>query len=512
MNHNKVALIILDGWGIGDRSVADAIAHADTPVMNKLLTSYPSATLITSGEDVGLPAGQMGNSEVGHLNIGAGRVVYQDLVRINLAIRDGSFFSHQLLNQLLELRKKRNATLHVMGLLSDGGVHSHLDHLKAICSKASSDPDTRVRIHAFSDGRDTDPKAGLEYMLNLQQHLDALKGNIRVASVCGRYYAMDRDKRWERVARAYHLLVNGKGIRYERAQDVFTTSYAKGVTDEFIEPALVGKEDNLIRDNDIVLCFNFRTDRCREILEALTMTAFPEHEMAPLNLSCYTMTRYDERFKHISVLYEKDNLSNTLGEVVSAAGLSQLRIAETEKYPHVTFFFSGGREEPFQKEWRIMIPSPKVATYDLQPEMSAGEVAAAAIESIEADGPDFICLNFANPDMVGHTGVPAAVKKAVEVVDECLGKVLAAAHRHGYACLVIADHGNADKIINEDGSPNTAHTTNPVPVICTNSNRKVLHHGRLADVAPTILDLMNLPQPPEMMGISLFVEKLNSSV
>jgi 2,3-bisphosphoglycerate-independent phosphoglycerate mutase len=499
----KAALIILDGWGLGDHSKSDAIYHANTPVFDELMQSYPNATLITSGEEVGLPEGQMGNSEVGHLNIGAGRIVYQELTRINKSIRERDFFANEVLLKAFQAAVQQNKPVHFIGLVSKGGVHSSQEHVYALCEMAASCGVKESYIHAFTDGRDCDPKSGKAFLAELE---DKIAGTTsRVASVIGRYYAMDRDNRWERVAKAYHLLVNGEGKKFNSVADVFEHSYNSGITDEFIEPAVLADADGnplaTIKDGDLVICFNFRTDRPREISIALTQRDIHEYNMHKLNVHYVTMTNYDKTFENVQVVFENDNLTNTLGEVISANGLSQVRIAETEKYPHVTFFFSGGREKEFDHESRILVNSPKVATYDLQPEMSAPEVTERIGSEIHANTPDFICLNFANPDMVGHTGVYEAIVKAVETVDTCLGKVVHAALKEEYELIVIADHGNADYAINADGSPNTAHSLNPVPVIWVNKQKKgKLHSGILADVAPTILHIMGIEQPSEMTG------------
>jgi 2,3-bisphosphoglycerate-independent phosphoglycerate mutase len=498
----KVVLIVMDGWGHGSKTDANAIFKARTPFIDSLYRQYPNAELRTSGEDVGLPDGQMGNSEVGHLNIGAGRVVYQDLVRINLAIRDGSFFHEPNLNAAFTYAKANGKPVHLMGLVSDGGVHSHIDHLKALCDAAKNAGLQDVFIHAFTDGRDTDPKSGLGYLKELQEHLRHSVGTI--ASVVGRYYAMDRDKRWERVKLAYDLLVAGHGAASTDALPAVESSYAAGVTDEFIKPIVVTDKGQqpvaVIREGDVVICFNFRTDRCREITQALTQQDFHEQNMHRMDLHYVTMTNYDDTFQNVRVIYDKDNLAMTLGEVVADAGLKQIRIAETEKYPHVTFFFSGGREAPFEGEQRILVPSPKVATYDLQPEMSAEEVTMKLCAELEKGEASFVCLNFANCDMVGHTGVFGAVVKAVEKVDDCVRRVVETGQRNGYSILITADHGNADFMINEDGSPNTAHTTNPVPVFLLDPEHQHLQNGRLADLAPTVLHLMGLEIPKEMTG------------
>lgn len=494
-------LMILDGWGMtGDTSIS-AVAAANTPFMDSLPSNYPNATLRTSGMDVGLPDGQMGNSEVGHMNLGAGRVVYQDLVKLNLASEDGSLAKEPVLVEAMQYAKSHNKKFHLMGLVSDGGVHAHIRHLKALLSAADKFGLENVFVHAFTDGRDTDPKSGVGYINDLQDHIQKTTGKI--ASVIGRYYAMDRDKRWERVKLAYELLVHGKGESFSSAKDAIEHSYKEGVTDEFITPKIIDR-DGLIEEGDVVLCFNFRTDRGRQITMALTQQNFPDYEMETLDLYYVTMTRYDEEFKGIHVIMEKDNLSDTMGEILARAGKTQLRIAETEKYPHVTFFFSGGREEQFPGEERIMCPSPKVATYDLQPEMSAYEVRDKVIAQINQDKFDFICINFANPDMVGHTGVFEAAVKACETVDTCVRDVVTAALEHNYDTIIIADHGNAEVMKNPDGSPNTAHTTNPVPfILVSNHYQGSLKEGKLGDVAPTLLELMSISKPEAMTGKSL---------
>lgn len=494
-------LIILDGWGIGNGSKSDAIANANTPFMDSLLKKYPSATLKTSGEDVGLPDGQMGNSEVGHLNIGAGRIVYQELTRINKSIRDKEFQQNSTLLSLMEEAKKRNSKIHFIGLVSKGGVHSSQEHLYALCEMAKAHGLQKVFIHAFTDGRDCDPKSGLGFLQELQEQLTLSTGKI--ATIVGRYFAMDRDNRWERVKKAYDLITKGIGTAFSSSQEAMSTSYANGITDEFIEPCLLDSE-GLIEEGDVVVNFNFRTDRPREITIALTQKAFPEFEMHPLDLYYCTMTNYDSTFKNMHIIFDKDNLTNTLGEVLSKVEMSQVRIAETEKYPHVTFFFNGGRETNFPLEDRILVNSPKVATYDLQPEMSAFEVRDKIVAFMQEKLPNFICLNFANPDMVGHTGVYEAVVKAVETVDTCLQKVVETGLALGYEFLVIADHGNADFVINADGSPNTAHSLNPVPVVLVTKDESVhINDGILADVAPTILHRMQIASPIEMTGRTL---------
>ncbi len=499
----KVILIIMDGWGLGQVKAADAIQNANVPFVSSLYTKYPNTTLITCGEQVGLPEGQMGNSEVGHLNLGAGRIVYQELQRINVAVRDGSLAENLALKNAIQTAKQTGKNLHLIGLVSDGGVHSHTNHLKALCSICHNEGLSNVYIHAFTDGRDTDPKSGLGYIQDVEAHLKKTTGTI--ATVSGRYYAMDRDKRWERVALAYHCMVNAKGNKAFSAEEAIQSSYDAAITDEFILPTVLTKADGspiaTIQDGDIVIAFNFRTDRCREITEVLTQQAFPEQNMHPLNFHYTTMTMYDQKFKGVNVIFENDNLNNTIGEVLANHGKKQIRIAETEKYPHVTFFFSGGREEPFTGESRIMAPSPKVATYDLQPEMSAAELTDKILPEIAAETADFICLNFANADMVGHTGVFNAVVKAVETVDACVAKIVTLAIEHGYTIFLTADHGNADYLINEDGSPNTAHTLNPVPLFVIDKEWKGnLVPGKLADIAPTILTFMEVPIPAQMTG------------
>ena len=498
----KVALIILDGWGIGDGSKSDAIANANTPFVKSLFKNYPHSTLLTSGNNVGLPDGQMGNSEVGHLNIGAGRIVYQDLELINKAIREKTIDTNPTLVKAFEYAKQNNKSVHFMGLVSEGGVHSSQAHLHHLCDMAKANGLSNVFIHAFTDGRDTDPKSGLGYMRNLEEHLKTSAG--KVASVCGRYYAMDRDKRWERVKIAYDLLVHGTGNKTRNSLAGIEQSYAENVTDEFIKPIVItddaGNAIGTIKENDVVICFNFRTDRCREITQVLTQQNMPEQGMNTLPLYYVTMTNYDHTFKNVHLVYDKDNLENTLGEVLEKAGKTQIRIAETEKYPHVTFFFSGGREKEFNGEKRIMIPSQKVATYDLKPEMSAVEVTDAIVPELLKGDTDFICLNFANADMVGHTGDYKAVTKAIETVDACTKRVVEAGLKTGYSFIIIADHGNADYMINPDGSPNTAHSTNPVPCILIDTDYKKVSDGKLADIAPTILKMMKLAIPKEMDG------------
>ena len=502
---NHFGLIILDGWGIGDKSTSDAIFNANTPFMDSLMQRYPTSTLTTFGEDVGLPEGQMGNSEVGHLNIGAGRIVYQELTRINKSIRDGDFFQNKVLIDAMQLAKTKNVKLHFIGLVSKGGVHSSQEHLYALCQMAKNFDLEDVFIHAFTDGRDCDPRSGLAFIQELEQEIKNSTGKI--ASIVGRYFAMDRDNRWERVKKAYDVMVHGVGNISENAVEAIKNSYAEEITDEFIEPTVIcrnGEPIGKIESGDVVVCFNFRTDRPREITIALTQEDFPQYGMSSLDLHYVTMTRYDASFQKVQIVFEKDNLKNTLGEVLSNLEKTQIRIAETEKYPHVTFFFSGGREEQFPSESRILVNSPKVATYDLKPEMSAIEVKNKICEAIIEEEPNFFCLNFANPDMVGHTGVYDAIVKAVETVDNCLREVIETGLKHHYEFLVIADHGNADYAINSDGSPNTAHSLNPVPVVLvTNEKGITLRKGILADVAPTILNRMQIASPIEMTGSSL---------
>ncbi len=503
--NRKVILMILDGWGIAENPEVSAIDKAYTPNIDALYQKYSFSTLEASGLAVGLPEGQMGNSEVGHMNLGAGRIVYQMLVQINLAAKDHTLHKNPRLLEAFRYAKANSKKVHFMGLVSDGGVHSHIDHLFALLEAAHENGLTDVFVHAFMDGRDTSPTGGIEYLRTVQEKCGATTGKI--ASIVGRYYAMDRDKRWERIKLAYDLLVHGQGEQFEDPLAAIQASYDKGVTDEFVLPIVItqnGKPLATIQPGDVVLLFNFRTDRGREITQALTQTAFPEYNMYPLDLHYLTMTLYDETFRNVGIIFENQNLNQTLGEVLAQHGKRQLRIAETEKYPHVTFFFSGGEEKVFPGEKRILCPSPKVATYDLKPEMSAFEVAEKMVAEIEAESFDFACLNFANPDMVGHTGSMEAAIRACEAVDQCAGRVIEAALRHGYSLIVIADHGNADCMINPDGSPHTAHTTALVPCILVDENyRQPIASGKLGDIAPTILKLMGLPQPVEMTGISL---------
>lgn len=501
--------MILDGWGIAKNKTVSAVDKAKTPFINSLYPKYVNSKLQASGLAVGLPDGQMGNSEVGHMNIGAGRIVYQDLVRINKAIDEKELDHNQVLLDAFAYAKKNNKSVHLIGLVSDGGVHSHIEHLKGLITIAHNNRVANLFVHAFTDGRDTDPKSGLAFLTDLTQHLSKTSGKL--ASIIGRYYAMDRDKRWERVKLAYDLLVKGTGQKTTDPIGAVQASYDANVTDEFIKPIVVtgadGQPISKIAAGDVVLCFNFRTDRGREITQVLTQQDFPEHDMKKLPLYYITLTMYDESFNDVKVIFTKDNLDKTLGEVVSDAGKKQIRIAETEKYPHVTFFFSGGREEPFPGESRILCPSPKVATYDLAPEMSANEIKEKIIVELNKREPDFICLNFANPDMVGHTGVFEAAVKACETVDACAKEVVTAALKNGYSTIIIADHGNAELMLNEDGSPNTAHTTNLVPCILVDDNYKgKLKDGKLGDLAPTILTLMGVPIPSQMTG-NVLVDK-----
>lgn len=493
----------MDGWGLGTDPNVSAIAKANTPFVDSLYHRYPNSTLEASGLAVGLPEGQMGNSEVGHMNIGAGRVVYQDLVKLNLAVENNTLGDNEVLSQGLDYALKHNKNVHFIGLVSDGGVHSHINHLKGLCSLAHAKGLKNVYVHAFTDGRDCDPKSGKGFISELTAHMSKTVGTI--ASITGRYYAMDRDKRWERIALAYHAMVRGEGKKSTDLLASIQQSYDANVTDEFIMPLVHTTADGqpiaTINEGDVVLCFNFRTDRGRQITEALTQQDFQEHGTHKLGLYYMTLTNYDDTFKGVKVIFNKDNLEQTLGEVLSRAGKKQIRIAETEKYPHVTFFFSGGREEVFEGEKRILCPSPKVATYDLKPEMSAGDIRDSIIPELEKGEADFVCLNFANADMVGHTGVFEAAVQACETVDQCTQAVVETALAHGYTSIIIADHGNSDIMINPDGSPNTAHTTNLVPCIIVDSDIKgPVKNGKLGDLAPTILKMIGVPIPKEMTG------------
>ena len=502
MKNRKTLLMILDGWGLGDGSRADVISQVPTPNITYYMQKYPHSRLNASGEDVGLPEGQMGNSEVGHLNIGAGRVIYQDLVKINLDCKTGGIRKNKVLVDAFSYARDHNRQVHFMGLLSDGGVHSLDKHLYALCDMTMDYKLKNVFIHGFGDGRDTDPRSGIGYMKNLLNHLEHSNG--RVASFIGRYYAMDRDKRWERIREAYDLIVNGVGAPTQNIIEAMQGSYDKGVTDEFMKPVVVvdkaGNPLGNIKEGDVIVFFNFRNDRPKELTIVLTQKDMPEYGMKTVPLYYCTMTPYDSTFKGLHVIYPKDNADRTMGEVLAENGKTQLRIAETEKYAHVTFFFSGGREDRFQNEERILVPSPKVATYDLKPEMSAYEVKDAVIKAIDKGNFDFICLNFANCDMVGHTGVYEAIQKAIKTVDECAGAVIMAAREKKYDVMVIADHGNADKALNEDGSPNTAHSLNPVPCLLITDDYKEIQNGILADVAPTLMTIMGVDIPEEMTG------------
>lgn len=498
--------MILDGWGIAKDPSVSAIDRAATPFVDSLYTDYPNNQIEASALEVGLPEGQMGNSEVGHMNLGAGRIVYQDLVRINKEVDNGGLASNPELIKAFEYAEQHNSKVHLIGLVSDGGVHSHVKHLKGLLSAAADRGLSRVFVHAFTDGRDTDPKGGKAYVRDIVEHMGKTTGHL--ASIVGRYFAMDRDNRWERIKKAYDLLVHGKGESYAMWEKAFDDTYENGVTDEFIEPITItrsGQPTATIGPQDVVICFNFRTDRGRQISMALTQKDFPEHNMEKMDVYYTTMARYDDTFKDVHVLYEKDNLTETLGEVLSKAGKKQIRIAETEKYPHVTFFFSGGREVEFDGEKRILCPSPKVATYDLQPEMSAADIVKAIVPELEQSTADFICLNFANPDMVGHTGSMEAAIKACETVDQCAKQVVEAGLKSDYIFIILADHGNADCMINPDGTVNTAHTTQPVPVFLVGNNvsNYKLSTGKLGDVAPTLLELMDIAQPSAMTGKSL---------
>ncbi len=500
MEGKKTVLIILDGWGHGDKTKSDAIHNANTPFVDSLYNKYPHCELLTDGENVGLPKGQMGNSEVGHLNIGAGRIVYQDLEKINIACEDNSIAEQENLKKSFAYANENNKSLHLIGLVSDGGIHSHQNHLYKLCELANKSGVENVFVHVLTDGRDCDPKSSKGFVQQLEQNLFG----AQIASVCGRYYAMDRDKRWERIKISYDLMVNGKGEKSQNLSEAIQSSYDNGITDEFIKPIVSvdknGTPITTIKENDAVICFNFRTDRCREITTVLTQSNMPDFGMSSLNMHYTTMTNYDETFQNVNVIYNKGNIKNTLGEILEQNNKSQIRIAETEKYPHVTFFFSGGREKEFVGEKRLMVNSPKVATYDLQPEMSAPEVTSTIVSELEKGETDFICLNFANPDMVGHTGDYNAIMKAVETVDDCARQVVEAGLQNDYAFLIIADHGNADFAINLDGSPNTAHSTNPVPCFAINTGFEKIENGILGDFAPTILEIMEVEVPEEMTG------------
>jgi len=502
MNNKKTLLMILDGWGIGNGSRADVISSVPTPNLTALKQKYPNSRLFACGEDVGLPEGQMGNSEVGHLNIGAGRIIYQDLVKINKECKTGEIKKNRVLVDAFSYARDNKKQVHFFGLMSDGGVHSLDKHLYSLCDMTMDYGLDKVFIHGFGDGRDTDPRSGIGYMKNLLGHLKISNG--KVASFIGRYYAMDRDKRWERIREAYDLIVNGIGTKTTDILDAMQKSYDAGVTDEFMKPIVItdktGEPVGKVQEGDVIVFFNFRNDRAKELTIVLTQKDMPESGMKTIPLYYCTMTPYDATFRGLHVIYPKENAGMTIGEVLAGAGRKQLRIAETEKYAHVTFFFSGGREEVFPNEERILVASPKVATYDLQPEMSAYQVRDEVIKAINTGKFDFICLNFANGDMVGHTGVYEAIKKAVKTVDECAGAVAGAARSMGYEVMIIADHGNADNAINEDGTPNTAHSLNPVPCILVSDRYKTIKEGILADVAPTLLTIMGIQVPEEMTG------------
>ncbi|NNC35691.1 MAG: 2,3-bisphosphoglycerate-independent phosphoglycerate mutase [Croceitalea sp.] len=497
--NKKVILMILDGWGKSPDPKVSAIEQANTPFVDSLYTKYPNADLLTDGMNVGLPEGQMGNSEVGHMNLGAGRIVYQDLAKINKAVKENTLKDEKVIKEAFEYAKNNDRQVHFLGLVSNGGVHSHINHLFALIDTAESFG-VQSYIHAFTDGRDVDPKSGKTFLQDLEKHCKGTKSKL--ATVIGRYFAMDRDKRWERVKKAYDLVVNGKGEKFNDVDEALQKSYDQNITDEFIEP-IVLEPQGKIKPKDVVIFFNFRTDRGRELTEALSQQDFHEYNMHKLDLYYVTMTNYDDSYKGIKVVYDKENIKDTLGEVLAKADKKQIRIAETEKYPHVTFFFNGGREKPFEGEKRLLCPSPKVATYDLKPEMSAYDIRDAIIPELKKGEADFICLNFANPDMVGHTGVMEAAIKACETVDTCAKDVVTAGLENGYSTILIADHGNCDTMINPDGSPNTAHTTNPVPLILIDNDIKTIKNGVLADIAPTILKMMGVPQPKLMTQKSL---------
>ncbi len=504
---NKVMLLILDGWGYGSVPESDAILQADTPCFDGLKSKYPNNTLITYGRDVGLPKGQMGNSEVGHMNIGAGRIVFQELTRINMMVEDESFYQNEVLVDAADKAVASDKTFHLMGLLSDGGIHSHINHLKASIKLLADKGVSKICIHIFTDGRDTDPNNGITYVSQIETFIKDYPAAV-IASIGGRYYGMDRDQRWERIKLAYDAIVHGTGSEAQDAVKAIEHTYNEGVTDEFIKPIVItdenGKAKGCLNEGDFVFCFNFRTDRCRQITQVLTQEDMPDHSMRKLDLNYYTMTEYDSSFQGVHVVLKKDDLKNTLGEMIAASGKTQLRAAETEKYPHVTFFFSGGKEEAFQGESRILVNSPKVATYDLQPEMSAYELKDKVLKHLKDQPDDFVVLNFANTDMVGHTGIFEAGKKAAETVDQCVAEIIPFALENNYIPIIIADHGNADFMINEDGSPHTAHTVNPVPVIVVNEHYSIKDDGKLGDLAPSILSMMGIDIPEEMSGEVIF--------
>ena len=501
----RVLLMILDGWGISPDPAVSAVAKAQTPFVDSLSKDAAHNVLHTDGMHVGLPEGQMGNSEVGHVNLGAGRVVYQDLAKINMAVEQNTLKDERVLKNAFAYANENDKAVHFVGLVSDGGVHAHINHIEGLLKAAHNAKVPKSYVHAFTDGRDVDPKSGIGFLTKLQE-ICALT-NAHLASVVGRYFAMDRDQRWERIKKAYDLLVHGVGNQTTDMAKAMQANYDGGITDEFIEPILLPENSDIthgrIKEDDVVIFFNFRTDRGRQLTQALSQMAFPEHNMKPLSLHYVTLTNYDESFQNVHVVYDKENIQQTLGEVLASAGKTQIRIAETEKYPHVTFFFNGGREMPFDGEERILCPSPKVATYDLQPEMSAYDIRDAIVPKLKATTADFVCLNFANPDMVGHTGDMEAAIKACETVDTCTAEVVAAAKEGGYSIIIIADHGNCDTMINPDGSPNTAHTTNLVPIYLIDDAIKSINKGALCDIAPTVLDIMEIDQPEAMTAKSL---------
>lgn len=503
--NNKAILMILDGWGKSPDPKVSAIEQANTPFIDSLYKTYANSNLLTDGMNVGLPEGQMGNSEVGHMNLGAGRIVYQDLAKINKAVAEDTLKNEQALVDAFNYAKQNNKPVHFLGLVSNGGVHSHIDHLKALIKASDESGVTNSYVHAFMDGRDVDPKSGKGFLEDLNQYCEGK--NTSLATVIGRYYAMDRDKRWERVKMAYDVMVSNQGEKTQDVVSAMQSSYDNGVTDEFIKPLVMTDSNNKpvaqISEGDVIIFFNFRTDRGRELTQVLSQEDFAEHDMKKLDLYYVTLTNYDDSFSGIKVVYDKENIKDTLGEILAKHGKKQIRIAETEKYPHVTFFFNGGREEPFDGENRILCPSPKVATYDLQPEMSAYDIRDAIVPELQKGEVDFVCLNFANPDMVGHTGIMEAAVKACETVDECAKDVVTAGLENGYTSIVIADHGNCDTMINPDGSPNTAHTTNPVPLILVDPDRNAIKDGVLGDIAPTILDIMDVPKSDLMTQNSL---------
>tara|TARA_B100001175_G_scaffold316032_1_gene328934 strand:+ start:1756 stop:3276 length:1521 start_codon:yes stop_codon:yes gene_type:complete len=504
---NKTLLLILDGWGITKDKSSSAPDIANTPNYDNLLDTYTNAQLITHEENVGLPTGQMGNSEVGHINIGAGRIVKQDLLKINDSIESGEFNNNKNFVTIINHIKKTKSSLHLIGLLSDGGVHSHISHLKEILNTLSQIKD-HIYIHAFTDGRDVDPKSGINFINEIQEYTKTSGGSI--ASVIGRYYSMDRDERWDRTKKAYDLLINNEGLKTKNLTETINDFYNNGITDEFMKPIVITDKENnpisKVTDNDVIIFFNYRSDRGRQLTSLICEKNNNQFGLKPLDIKFYTLTNYDNSFDNVTPIFYNENLKNTIGEVLAKNNKSQLRIAETEKYPHVTFFLNGGREEPFDKEKRILCPSPKVATYDLKPEMSALEVSEKAISEIINNSPDFICLNFANPDMLGHTGDMDAAIKACETIDKLLLPLINAANKLNYVSMIIADHGNCEKMKNKDGSPNTSHTTNPVPVILVDKNKRNIRNGILADIAPTVLEILGIKKPIEMTGKSLIVK------